>query len=188
MDQDTIIVDDLKVAQFIDLLLDNEEIRGVIDTITSKVVLTLGRFTAERKRVLDAICDELRRRDYLPVLLDFDKPDSRDLTKTISTLAHMVRFVIADITDAKAIPQELQKIVPGLPSDPVRPIILDSQFEYGMFQGFGGYLSMLPPHRYQDNDHLLESLETQIIGPALTKAEEIAERRKAFEAKLGKKT
>ena len=45
----TITVDNLEIAQFIYLLLNNENIRNVIDTITSKVVLILGRFTPERK-------------------------------------------------------------------------------------------------------------------------------------------
>lgn len=70
----TITVDNLKIAQFIYLLLNNQEIRDVIDTITSKVVLILGRFTPERKAVLDALRDELRKRNYSPVLFDFDKP------------------------------------------------------------------------------------------------------------------
>ena len=83
-----------------------------------------------------------------------------------------------------SIPQELMKIVPNLPSLPVRPIILDGQYEYAMFKDFGGYLSVLPPWRYQDSDHLLASLENQVIGPALSKAEEIEERRRAFEQEL----
>ena len=119
----TITVDNLEVAQFIYLLLNNQKIRHVIDTITSKVVLILGRFTPERKAVLDAIRDELRKRDYLPVLFDFEKPNNRDITETVSTLAHMARFVIADITDAKSIPQELMAIVPTLPSVPVQPLL-----------------------------------------------------------------
>ena len=122
--QPTITVDNLKIAQFVYLLLNNAEIREVIDTITSKVVLILGRFTEERKPVLDALRDELRKRNYLPILFDFDKPASRDLTETVSTLAHMARFVIADITEAKSIPQELMTIVPNLPSVPVQPLIL----------------------------------------------------------------
>src|SRR5207245_196134 len=69
----TITLDNLKVAQFIYLLLNNAEIRGVIDTITSKVVLILGRFTNERKKVLEAIREELRKRNYTPVLFDFEK-------------------------------------------------------------------------------------------------------------------
>jgi hypothetical protein len=74
--QSVIEVDNLEVAQFIYLLLNNEKIRHVIDTITSKVVLILGRFTEERKDVLDAIREALRKRDYLPILFDFEKPSS----------------------------------------------------------------------------------------------------------------
>jgi uncharacterized protein YjbI with pentapeptide repeats len=128
-----ITVDNIEVAQFIYLLLKNQKIRSVIDTITSKVVLILGRFTPERKAILDAIREELRDRDYLPVLFDFEGPSSRDITETVATLAHMARFVIADITDAKCIPQELSFIVPNLPSVPVQPLILSSQREYVMF-------------------------------------------------------
>jgi hypothetical protein len=34
-------------------MLHNQKIHDVLDTITSKAVLILGRFTAERKAVLD---------------------------------------------------------------------------------------------------------------------------------------
>ena len=65
-DQPAITVDNIEVAQFVYLLLHNQKIRGVIDTTTSKTVLILGRFTDERKAVLDALREELRKRDYLP--------------------------------------------------------------------------------------------------------------------------
>ncbi len=107
-----ITVDNLEVAQFIYLLLRNEKIRHVIDTITSKVALILGRFPEERKAVLDALRKKLRKRDYSPIVFDFEKSESRNQTETVSTLAHIARFVIADITDAQSISQELQKIVP----------------------------------------------------------------------------
>jgi hypothetical protein len=58
-----ITVDNIEVAQFIYLLLHNQKIRDVINTITSKAVLILGRFTDERKAVLDALREELRKRD-----------------------------------------------------------------------------------------------------------------------------
>jgi uncharacterized protein YjbI with pentapeptide repeats len=132
-DEPIITADNLEVAQFIYLLLHNEKIREVIDTITSKVVLILGRFTPERKAVLDAIRDELRSLGYLPVLFDFEKPASLGLTETVSTLAHMAKFIIADITDAKSIPHELAHIVPQLPSVPVQPLILSSDYEYALF-------------------------------------------------------
>lgn len=171
-----VTVDNLEVAQFIYLLLHNKKIRDVIDTITSKVVLILGRFTPERKITLNAIKDELRKRNYSPVLFDFEKPASRDLTETVSTLAHMARFVIADITDAKSISQELMSIVPNLPSVPVQPLILTSQHEYGMFEHFTRYPWVLPVYCYTDQTSLLEILQESIIAPAEQKAQELAKR------------
>ena len=165
-DEPEITVDDLEVAQFIYLLLNNQNIRHVIDTITSKVVLILGRFTPERKPILDAIRDELRKRDYLPVLFDFDKPSNRDITETVSTLAHMAKFVIADITDARSIPQELMAIVPTLPSVPVQPLLLASQREYGMFEHFKRFPWVLEPYLYEDQDGLLAAITEKVIGPA----------------------
>ena len=169
-EESVIQVDNLEVAQFVHLLLNNERIRHVIDTITSKVVLILGRFTPERKVVLDAIREELRKRDYLPVLFDFEKPSHRDLTETVSTLAHMARFVIADITDAKSIPQELMAIVPNLPSVPVQPLLLASQREYGMFERFRRYPWVLEPVLYENQEALLTELEPKVITPAEGKA------------------
>jgi uncharacterized protein YjbI with pentapeptide repeats len=167
-----ITVDNLEVAQFIYLLLNNKNVRHVIDTITSKVVLILGRFTPERKHVLDAIREELRKRDYLPILFDFEGPSNRDITETVSTLAHMARFVIADITDAKSIPQELMSIVPNLPSVPVQPLLLASQEEYGMFEHIRRFPWVLEPYLYEDQDGLLDVLTEKVIDPAEKKAKE----------------
>jgi len=88
-----ITVDNLEVAQFIYLLLHSEKVRKVIDTITSKVVLILGPFTEERKTVLNAVRDELRHRNLLPLIFDFEAPYSRDLTETVQTLEYIARFV-----------------------------------------------------------------------------------------------
>ena len=171
-----ITVDNLEVAQFIYLLLNNPKIRDIIDTIARKAVLILGRFTPERKAVLDALRDALRTYGYLPILFDFDKPASRDITETVSTLAHLARFVIADITDAKSIPQELLLIVPNLPSVPVQPLILNSQHEYGMFEHFIRFPWVLPVYRYTDEGSLLQSLKKHVIEPAEQKARELEKR------------
>jgi len=170
----TITVDNLEVAQFIYLLLNNERIRQVIDSITSKAVLILGRFSSERGAVLDALRDELRKLNYSPILFDFEKPVNRDMTETVSTLAYMARFVIADITDAKSIPQELDRIVPDLPLVPVQPLILSSQHEYGMFEHFTRYPWVLSIYRYTDEVSLMQSLKVKVIAPAEQKAREIA--------------
>jgi hypothetical protein len=84
-----VTVDDLETAQFTHLLLHNEKISRVIDTVTSKIVLILGRFSVpERKAVLDALRDELRKpeRGYVPVVFDFEKPSSRTTDATIALL------------------------------------------------------------------------------------------------------
>jgi uncharacterized protein YjbI with pentapeptide repeats len=165
-------VDNIEVAQFIYLLLNNEKIRDVIDTITSKAVLILGRFTPKRKVILDAIREELRHWNYVPILFDFEQPTSRDLTETISTLAHMARFIIADITDAKSIPQELQTIVPNLPGVPVQPLLQKGAKEYAMFKHFKRYPWVLPVSRYDGVEAVRASLK-EIITSAEAKAKEL---------------
>jgi len=173
-DEPEITVDDLEVAQFIYLMLHNERVRQVIDTITSKVVLILGRFTKPRKRVLDALRDELRRRNYLPVVFDFEKPANRDLTETISTLAHMARFVIADLTDAKSIPQELSAIIPNLPSVAIQPLIHVDDTEYAMFEHWQRYPWVLETYRYESLNSLLAAFKEHVIDPAERCANDIA--------------
>ncbi len=169
-----ITVDNLEVAQFIYLLLHNEKIRDVIDTAAKKVVLILGRFSIpERKATLDAIREELRKHDYLPVLFDFEKPASRDLSETISTLAHIARFIIADITDAKSIPAELKGIVPNLPSVPVVPLVLRSDGGYALFDHIRQFNSVLDPYQYDSQAELIEAIEERIIAPAEAKLKEL---------------
>ena len=60
----------------------------------------------------------------------------------------MARFVIADISDAKSVLQELQAIVPNIPELPVQPIIVGGQEEPGMFDFFKRYPWFLRVHRY----------------------------------------
>lgn len=123
-----LLVDNLEIAQFIYLLLNNERIKGVIDTITSKAVLILGRFTPKRKQVLDRVRAHLRRRDALPILFDFSKPRSRNILETVSTLAHMSKMVLADLTDAKYVKREIPLILRELSID-IHPFISSQQAE-----------------------------------------------------------
>jgi hypothetical protein len=84
----------------------------------------------------------------------------------------MAKFVIADITDAKSIPQELMRIVPALPSVPVQPLLLASQQEYGMFEHFKRFPWVLQPFLYDDQQGLMAALDERVIGPAEAKAKE----------------
>src|SRR4051812_37895256 len=167
-----ITVDNIEVAQFVYLLLHNEKIRQVIDTIGKKAILILGRFTEERKKVLDALREELRKHDYLPILFDFDKPASKDLTGTVLTLTHMARFIIADLTDPSCIPYEVAKIADAFV--PVRPILLSGKSEFAMFVDMQRrYHWVLPTHRYDTPEQLIVDLDERVIRPAEDKVLEL---------------
>jgi hypothetical protein len=172
-----ITVDDLQLAQFLHLLLNNQNLRQIIDTVTSKAALILGRFTAERKATLDAIREHLRKVDYLPVLFDFEQPSSRSTMETVSTLAGMARFIIADLTDAKSVLQELREIVPNRPSVPIQPIILATQAEPGMFDFFRLFPWVLKTHYYATPAELLGSIGECVIGLAERRVAEQSMRR-----------
>jgi uncharacterized protein YjbI with pentapeptide repeats len=185
-DEPTVTVDSIEVAQFIYLMLHNQKIREVIDTITSKVVLILGRFTDERKAVLDALREELRKRDYLPILFDFAVPATRDITETVSLLARMARFIIADLTDPSSIPKELEAIVPSL-AVPVQPLLEGASRPYAMFKDYWKYDWVLPVYRYEALEPLLATLAEKVIAPAEAKVKALQERRRMIEAELTKR-
>lgn len=168
-DEPLIKVDNLEIAQFVYLLLNNSKLRGVIDTLTTKSVLILGRFTDERKAVLDAIRDELRKHDYVPILFDFDKPANRDLTETVMTLASLARFVIADLSDPNSIPHELMSFADKLLSVPVQGIFCPTIAHpnpYPMYEHLRRLPHVLPIYRYDTSDHLIASLAANVIHPA----------------------
>jgi uncharacterized protein YjbI with pentapeptide repeats len=172
-----ITVDNLKVAQFIYLLLNNQEIRDVIDTITSKAVLILGRFSDERKPVLDAIREELRKHNYLPILFDFSPSPNRDTVETVKTLAGMARFIIADLTDAKSVLQELQAIVPDFPSVAVRFLIKKPQHEPGMLDHITKFPWVVKGrYEYENAEELIASIQENVLGPAEAKVKELRPR------------
>jgi uncharacterized protein YjbI with pentapeptide repeats len=169
-----IMVDNINVAQFMYLLLNNEKIRELIDTITSKAVLILGRFSPERKIILDRLRDEPRIRHYVPILFDFEKPKSRDTVETIRTLAGMSKFIIADLTEAKAVIQELQAIVPNLPSVAVRFIIKKSEQEPGMFDHIRRFSWVVADAlEYETPEEVIGSINNGILGPVEAKLMEL---------------
>jgi len=85
----------------------------------------------------------------------------------------MARFIIADITDAKSSPQELQAIVPNLPGVPIQPLLQQSAKEYAMFERFKRFPWVLPTFRYNGVKAVRASLKEVIIAPAEAKAKEL---------------
>jgi uncharacterized protein YjbI with pentapeptide repeats len=157
-----ITTDNLAVAQFLFLLLDNANVRDVIETVGKKSVLILGRFTTGRKAILEAIRTALRHHGWIPILFDGDAPQNRDLTETISALAHLSRAIVVDLTDARSVPQELMAIVPALPSVPVQPILADGEIEYATYAHLARYPWVAEVFRYSSAGHLTTWLVERI--------------------------
>ena len=161
-----VTVDDLEIAQFIYLLLNRQKLRGLLDAITSKAVLILGRFTPERKAVLEGIADELRSRNLLPIIFDFERSTNRDFTETIKTLAGLCMFVIADVTNPKSAPLELQATVPDY-QIPFVTIIEDGQEPFSMFSDLAKYDWVLKPVvKYGSLDILRRAFQGAIVDRA----------------------
>ena len=110
---------------------------------------------------------------------------NRTIQETVSTLASLARFVIADITDAKKIPQELTDIVRARPSVPVQPILQEGAEPWSMFESIAVYSWVLGIERYKDLEDLLENLTERILQPAERKALELESRLRAVRAASG---
>jgi hypothetical protein len=170
----SITVDNIKVAQFVYLILNNKEVRDVLNTLTSKTVLILGRFSLpERKAILDALRNKLREYDLLPIVFDFERPDDKDFTETIKTLAGMCYFVIADVTNPKSSPLELQATVPDY-QIPFVPIIQEGENPFAMMIDLQKkYDWVLDTISYKDGDQLIRILKKGIIDRAMQKHDEL---------------
>ncbi len=173
-----VTVDDLEVGQFIYLMLNNTKIRNVINTITSKGVLILGRFSdPQRKSVLDGLREKLREFDLLPIVFDFDRPTDKDYTETVQTLAGMSMFVIADVTNPKSTPLELEATAKQfkIPFIPIIDISVDPRPFAMLVDLQKSFHWVLPTLQYATKEDLLddENLKTYIIDRAVAKREEL---------------
>ena len=116
----------------------------------------------------------LRLHNYLPIV--FENVSSKSIDETVNLLARMSRFIIADITDAKSIPQELRGIVPDNPSAPIVPLILKAQFEYALFDHFKRYPWVLPIHQYESSAQLMQNIIPSIVEPVEQKVLELRQK------------
>ena len=116
---------------------------------------------------------------------DFKVPERRNTTETVTLLARMARFIIADLTDPRSIPQELQAIIPSV-RVPIQPVLLEGSSPYSMFKDFEDYPWVLPVYQYKKPEQLLATLADKVIAPAEGKAKALQERRRVFEAELTK--
>jgi hypothetical protein len=160
------------MAQFYYLLKDHKKLRDVIGAVIDRGALLLGRFTTERKQILDAVADELRGMNYLPIIFDFKEIPGRDLIETIKILAGLSRFIIADISQARSVPHESAEIIKDV-KIPFVPIIEQGEQPWSTFQTFNIYPWVIKPHReYGAKDDLISNLRA-IVDAAEAKHKEL---------------
>jgi len=149
--------------------LDGRNFADIVSELSRRRVLILGRFTRRRLAVLEAMKKRLAElpRSYIPELFTFSKPVSRDLVESILAFAGLSRFIIADLTDPKSVPSELQAIVPQFPSVPVVPIIDIRDREYATFSSIKRRENVIKPTlRYRSTEDLLDRLTREAIPRA----------------------
>jgi hypothetical protein len=158
-------------------LLTREKLRNAIDTITSKTVLILGRFTPERKIILDAIANKIREHNLIPIIFDFERATDRDFTETIKTLAGLSLFVIADITNPRSAPLELQATVPDY-QIPFIPILQKGEKPFSMFSDLQTkYDWVLKTLVYPSLDVLLKGFKKAVVDEAFEKHKKILKKK-----------
>jgi len=154
-----VIVDDLRLAQFIYLILNDENIKHVFAASSRKAVLILGRF-GSHKPVLEAIREWIRKNDLIPVLFDFENP-SKDLDETIRVLAGLSRFVIADLPDPQSVPMELEAVVKNN-RVPIVSVIENAK-PFSLSREFHWFWWFLETRHYSSVDELRRILEETFI-------------------------
>src|SRR5207248_2377476 len=104
----------------------------------------------------------------LEVVFDFERPTTHDFTETIMTLAGLSCFIIADITNPKSSPLELQATVPNYMT-PFVPIIQEGEQPFAMFTDLQNKYHdwVLDTLLYDTPSNLVNVLERAIVQPAL---------------------
>jgi hypothetical protein len=88
-----------------------------------------------------------------------------------------VKFVIADITNPRSAPLELQATVPEI-MVPFQPIIEDGETAFAMLEDLQRKHDwVFPTLRYASLDPLIETMDEEIIGPAEAKSKHLLVRR-----------
>lgn len=159
---DAIEIDGLHIANFVSSLLEGNGARDLVDGLSSSMVLVLGRFARPHKEVLDGIRVRLRELGYSAVVFDSSPPANRDASETISILARLSRFVIADLTEPRSAPYELGQFI----ADCRTPVQVVSRGEgpFSMFSDLEKYPWVMPGKCFPEGEALLSEVPALAAG------------------------
>ena len=169
-----IAVGDISTAQLIYMVQYNGELRRILAGLQSNMILLLGRFNPIGLALLYAVRDGLSQMGFLPQLFQFEPIPGQTRMETIAAMAHLARFVIADVTDAKSVPAELERISHQLSRLPIQLLLDESDHLFGMSDDLqmsdSIYLS-----RYSSAEQLVASLP-EMVARLDQKRQELADR------------
>jgi uncharacterized protein YjbI with pentapeptide repeats len=159
-DEAAILVDDLEMVKLLETLLVEPRWRDLIAPNALRMVVVLGRFPEWRRPHLDAIRDQLRGRHYAPVAIDLEHPVGPKLRAVIENLAHLARFIIADLAGSREFMNDIQPLGPNLRGLPLQAIMPEGEELMELPSVWGK-----DPYRYRDTDHLVHSFAKSVLQP-----------------------
>jgi hypothetical protein len=118
----------------------------------------------------------LRSQDLVPIIFDFEKSQERDFTETIKILAGLSLFIIADITNPKSAPLELQAVIPDY-SIPLVPIQQNDELPFSMFADLCQKYHWVLPVVGHTTGNIIKGLSAYVIQPAIAMHKELVARR-----------
>ena len=113
-----LMVDNIELAQFIYYLSNHKKMRDTINILNKRGVLLLGKFKDGGLERLYKLRDWFSAQNYLPMIFDFDRPNSLDYTETVVTMSGLSKFVVVDLS-SNSVPQELHAILTNF----VKPVV-----------------------------------------------------------------
>jgi len=156
------MVDDIEVAQFIHFIKNYSNLGKGLKAMLEKGVLLLGKFREGGREILEKVAETVRRNKLIPIIFDFDGPEGSNIIETVTVLAGISRFVVANL-NGSSVPAELERITANFK----RPIItyFDSAEEDKIYAMFSDKLSLpnVLIFKYASDGELSDKLGKKLI-------------------------
>ena len=168
-DEAGLLVDDLEMVQLMEALLMKSRWHDLFAARSLRLVLVLGSFAGWRRDHLDALREVLRRRDYVPVVVDLENRVGRKLREGIGNLAHLARFMIADLAGSREFVGHIRTFGLAIRTLPLQSIVPEGE-EFIEIPG----VPAQEPYRYRDTEHLIETFDECVLHPIEEKLEAVS--------------
>jgi hypothetical protein len=165
----TVVVDSLAAVTAIFARWQSGEAGQVVPE--RRLVMILGNFQNERRKLLNTLRRELMLRGLIPVVFHFDKPLSRTFLDVTRQIATLTQSVIVDFTPPHLMDTDFQAALPYFKL-PIQLIAMDSAATRGI-EALQQYPWILEPYFYPDLAGAMRAAGAKIIDPTELKAREI---------------